>query len=321
MITGSSGPPGDNFYLVGVSDGLAIDLPMHALWEHEKHFVDPITLAWSPNGEWLATLGLDADISSWQDVWLYDPDTNQAKRVTSTRESSAYMYQSAWSANEEYLAIAYGLNPTGIMISRPDELSHIEISSRTHSALREWPYSFLATVQRSDGTQELDPRVYLQYYFIQSSRPVWVDQDQHIIFIAPASADRVALFVVNVDGTGLHELLPGLPGLVGLPTLAPDGQKLAFVRYPGWDIRDRAEIAVADLDAKAIISLVVLPAPSNGDELHISGLDWTPDGKYLAFSSNHQGQSDIYIISTDGEAWINLTDKDDGDAVNPIWRP
>ena len=65
----------------------------------------------------------------------------------------------------------------------------------------------------------------------------------------------------------------------------------------------------------------VLPEPDKGSRLYISGLSWAPDGQSLIFSSNHEGQSNIYLISLDGQAWTNLTKDMDGDAVWPIWRP
>jgi Tol biopolymer transport system component len=316
-------PYGNGFYLVDVRDDATAQLPGETVRAREiESFTDPVDLSWSPNGDWLATNGSEqSPEAGLQNIWLYNPDSDQERRVTNTRAFRAFVNQAVWSSNGRYLAIDYAQNPTGIEIYDLTAQSSVEVSSKTHSSLRDWPHDLLGVEQLPNGTLKVDPRSRLQTYFWEQSHPVWIEQDRRVVFMAPASEDRVALFVVDVDGTELRELLPSLPGLAGLPTLTPDGQTLAFVRYPAWNARDRVEIALVNLSTKAITSLVVLPAPSSDDELYISGLDWSPDGRYLAFSSNHEGESDIYIIASDGQAWMNLTDEIDGDAVNPIWRP
>ncbi len=77
---------------------------------------------------------------------------------------------------------------------------------------------------------------------------------------------------------------------------------------------------IFDLGTREVSSLIELES-SSGDVLYISGMSWTPDGKYLAFSSNHDGRSDIYVVTRDGRSWVNFTEEMEGDFANPVWKP
>jgi len=303
----------DSFYFVDIDaqGGLVVHRPGQIIEGIRDYLDGPYyELEWSPDGDWLATRGLGVDVPGLEDVWLYNPDTNQIKQVTDLSKSHDPVKRLGWAASGKYLAMSYSLSLAGVGITRLDDMSYISVSNETQAALRNWSQKWS------------DPTFRFQAQLDGSSRPVWIDQDQRVVFTAPATDGRVTLFVVNADGSDLRELLIGLPGLVNLPTLSADGSKLAFVRFPEWaEVPDRAEIAVVDLKTMDLASLILIPAPPNGDMLYISGLDWTPDGKYLAFSSDHGGQSDVYVISADGQAWVNLTEDLDGDAVNPIWHP
>ena len=283
-----------------------------------KYFVNPKGIYWSPDGDRFATLAQDSEIGYGWNIWVLNLTTDSIQRITDIQEVGNYIVNAAWSSDGKKVAVGYGAPYSGIGIATygsPE--SYLEITSEANSDLHDWPYVLDSILKMLF----FDPTIQFNYYIAELSAPVWVHDDAQIIFVAANSKQNAALFIVNADGSGLHELLPGLPGIIGLPTLSPDGKTLAFIRYPGWKDRGRIEIATLDLETMEIKSLVVLPAPENGDELLISGMSWTPDGKYLAFSSPHGGESDIYVISQDGQAWVNLTADWDGDAVSPAWKP
>lgn len=308
MAAGYSTP--DKFYFVDVNNNAEVAVPGQVVDKlNQLLYGHYYAFTWSPTGELFATRGLGVDSPGLDDIWLYNPESEQIRKVTDLHQSQKPVNLISWATTRNRLAVSYTSSLAGIGIIDLDTLSYVDVNSKNSSLLHDWTHSIdaLAPFQ-----SELD----------HSSAPVWIDNDQRIIFSAPASDDRVTLFVVNSDGTELQELLPGLPGLITQAALSPDKKSLAFVRFPNWTDRpDRAEIAAVDLDTKTIYSLAVLPAPSDGRLLFVSGIDWTSDGNYLAFSSNHGRQSDIYVMSADGEAWFNLTDKMDGDAKSPVWRP
>jgi Tol biopolymer transport system component len=51
-----------------------------------------------------------------------------------------------------------------------------------------------------------------------------------------------------------------------------------------------------------------------------SSPNWSPAGQHLAFSSNKDGNSEIYVIKIDGTELIRLTNDNDIDQ-SPIWQP
>jgi Tol biopolymer transport system component len=56
----------------------------------------------------------------------------------------------------------------------------------------------------------------------------------------------------------------------------------------------------------------------NTPPVYIYGGSWSPDGKYIVFSSNLDGDYDIYAIESDGSSLIQLTNMP-GDESEPVW--
>jgi Tol biopolymer transport system component len=109
--------------------------------------------------------------------------------------------------------------------------------------------------------------------------------------------------------------------LSAMPTLSPDKKTLAFVEYSSWTNNSTVTIKTLDLETMQVTSLMALPRNQNVKALRVGGLEWAPDGKYLAYGSNFAGRSDIYIVRSDGSAWVNLTKIYAGEASSPVWKP
>ena len=103
------------------------------------------------------------------------------------------------------------------------------------------------------------------------------------------------------------------------PTIAPNGERIAFVNYPG---DGTSKIAMRDA-AGQVIYLTNFPTGSSIDPA------WSPDGTYLLFASNHEAAStggtyDIYMLNVDqtqgGRAVTRLTNNT-WDDRHPAWNP
>lgn len=282
-------------------------------WHQEDVF-------WSPDGSKFATRAFDLDLG--HSIWVYEIDSRKITQLINIEKVGNFVENASWSSAGDKIAIGYGVPHSGIAIVAYDKPeSYIEITSSTTSILRDWRYSISSPLKALEVILTNPPVYSFNFYISNRSLPVWINNDEQIIFVAANKQQKATFFIVNSDGSELKELLPELPGIVGLPTLSPDQKTLAFIRYPNWKNNDRAEIATLNIETLEIKSLAVFPAPENGDELWISGLSWTPDGEYLAVSSPHTGESEIYVISKDGSAWLNLTEDMEGDAVSPAWKP
>ncbi len=95
---------------------------------------------------------------------------------------------------------------------------------------------------------------------------------------------------------------------------SPDRQKITY--------RDGNEICIANSDGSQILQIT-------NDNLLKSDIVWSPSGKYLAFTVNHDDEEkllgvyangEIYIATTEGDV-IRLTNTPASSDNNPSWSP
>lgn len=84
----------------------------------------------------------------------------------------------------------------------------------------------------------------------------------------------------------------------GYPSLSPDGKTIYF-SYDG----DIYRVPVSGGQATAVITMA-------GEQNHP---EVSPDGKHLAFSSNIQGNNDVYVVTVNGGQAVQLTFHEAGD--------
>jgi TolB protein len=48
--------------------------------------------------------------------------------------------------------------------------------------------------------------------------------------------------------------------------------------------------------------------------------NWSPDGTQIVFSSDRDGNYEIYFMNADGSGQTRLTDNPAGDEI-PVWQP
>ncbi len=319
-VVGGSNPPGDNLYLIDVDAELNVSPKSSKIWQHQSSFLHPSAPTASPSGDWLGMTGEDADMPLWRNIWLYNPENQQAIRVFDTHNTYQFGSALAWAPDGSKLAGIVASEMAGIGIFDVQTLKSTIVTSLGNGAIGSWPYTLASPFNSNQDAIDFGRTEWTQYAILDSSPPIWL-RDQRIIFVGPTPDRRVSLYAMNVDGSNLSELIPNLPGLVGNTSLSPDGTMIAFSRYPDWDELDREELVVLDLADMQLRSLLVLPAPVNGDLLITSGVSWSPDSRFLAFSSNTLGESDVYVVASDGTSWGNLTENSTGDAVFPQWKP
>ena len=128
------------------------------------------------------------------------------------------------------------------------------------------------------------------------------------------------LFVVNVDGTGRHELTPPDVHVVDLPffdgtseTWSPDGSLVAFCAF----IISNGSTGLFVVKPDGTELRQIVPTVTGAISVH-----WSPEGTLLAFTSENGPDNQIWTIRPDGTGLRQLTDGVDGStAVVPMWSP
>lgn len=183
--------------------------------------------------------------------------------------------------------------------------------------------------------------------------PVWSPTGNVIAFTRNRDG-----YLVNADGTGSRRLLKdGFPG-----DWSPDGKKIAVSDgyevsvigadgsgrrrvsragshdyEPDWS-PDGKRIAFGGVRGEAVTTVNVYVIDADGtDERRLTsfqqgedgcfyaairGIDWSPDGEWIAFAMAYVGcdkLGDIYFVRPDGSDLTRLTTS--GFAVDPAWRP
>lgn len=122
------------------------------------------------------------------------------------------------------------------------------------------------------------------------------------------------IYLMNADGSD-QQLLVSLPGGAAFPSFAASGNELCF--HSQASPRD---IFIVNVHGTGLTNLTS-PLPglpsANGDNIRC---DWSPKGTGIAFTSNRDGNQEIYVIDADGEGLRRLTNAAGSDA-NPAFSP
>jgi TolB protein len=168
---------------------------------------------------------------------------------------------------------------------------------------------------------------------------------------------KMALWLMNADGTDLRRLLPNhdQPHFDG--HWSPDGKRIAYVfdRLQGTDGKLQINTCAADgSDDKVLVphkafeesprfspdGKTVLWVSTRGNNPDLYTVDaegknekrltndpaydlhpaWAPDGKRIAFVSGRSGRQKVFVMNADGSGAKKITDGDYLDAW-PAWSP
>lgn len=136
-------------------------------------------------------------------------------------------------------------------------------------------------------------------------------RSENLISISvPATTDMVRTYFINLDGA-IQKQYPEFT-IDGIPVWSPNGELVAFSAIR----TDCSGIIVMQADASDQRCLLIdnMTSPL----VYVRGVSWSPDGNYIIFSSNLDGDYDLYVVKLDGSGLIQLTDMP-GDEGSPVW--
>jgi len=246
-------------------------------------FLTPQNPAYSPDGAWLSWI---SSRSGTPEIWLRSEATGEARALTDLgfEEINAY----SWSPDGD--AIAFSASRFGSFdiwtATVPEGQVRRLTSDRLYEVYPSWtPDGDVVYVR-------LDER--------------WVDHD---------------VMRVGPDGTGARLIARdtdffdyGYGRTFGFPLVRPDGEAVAFRSHrSGWI---NYWVAPSDGDGSAAD-----PVPLAAQEADQSDGSWSPDGRWFAFTSNHNGTHDLRVVRADGSDLRVLVAPEMGIVAAPRWSP
>lgn len=186
-------------------------------------------------------------------------------------------------------------------------------------------------IANADGTGE---RKLLQQPVFEYNASFAPD-GKSVVFTSERNGDGQSdVFRASLDGSGIEPLVTG-PAVEDQAVVSPDGTRLAFVTTRrGY----RANVWTRDLKHGAMRNLTGAEEVQ-GDPAGPNGFfrpAWSPDGQWLAFSSDrntdwrghddghgweHTQELSIYVIRTDGQGFRRIAAKPGYCLGSPKWSP
>jgi serine/threonine-protein kinase len=121
--------------------------------------------------------------------------------------------------------------------------------------------------------------------------PVWTPDGRHIVFRSGEHAAK-GLYWVRSDGSGdAHRLTDGSADEIPY-SFSPDGQRLALYLSGQAGSRD---IAIANVEGNPDQPKLGPPEVVVGTRAAEASPDISPDGRWIAYTSNESGTSEVYV--------------------------
>jgi Tol biopolymer transport system component len=147
-------------------------------------------------------------------------------------------------------------------------------------------------------------------------KPAWSPNGEWIVFLNE-NGTRGDIYLIHPDGTDLRRLTDSNDiSRDGNLVWSPDGKQLAYSAYRGGKI----EIFLMGVEEALQGAAASQQLTDNLSSVRNLVTSWSPDGSWIAFSSNQDGNSEIYLMNPDGSNMVRLTNNPASD-TEPDWSP
>lgn len=215
---------------------------------------------------------------------------------------------SAWPPFQRWHSLdpAFALLRTGVFPSYLPDGGRIVLNDRTAGIL----HNSIITVGADGGQPAMlfhdDSRSALAPVVSPSGRQIAFGIGRFFQSVQGKAVADIAL--IDADGTNLTLLTDG-SGNFGLPSWSPDGRQLVYRAAGG---------AQDGLNIMDVASRSTRHVPGTGAKDNFPA--WSPRGDLISFTSNRDGDYEIYTVHPDGSGLTRLTRRPGNDAHNS-WSP
>ncbi|HTZ97225.1 MAG TPA: S9 family peptidase [Terriglobales bacterium] len=212
--------------------------------------------AWSPDGKWIAYMS-DYDGDEQWDIFIVSPKTGQVVNLTHTREISEE--EPRWSHDGRYLA--YTVKPKTSSVFEIDVFDML---------MRDVKH--VTTDTPADKINE---------------NPIWAQDGKSIVYTQwQAKGTDSNIFIADVTSGGSTLLTPhDGEHLYRAEDISPDGKKLLITSNAANGYQN---VALLDIASKKISWLTK-------EKWESQGANFSPDGKSLTWTTNLDGNAEIYL--------------------------
>ena len=293
----------------------------------------------------MASLAFVSNRDGNQEIYLLDSTHNLFYNLTKNPAQDDYP---VWSPDGTRLVFwsnrgtRPGLYITEIYTGRTQRLLNRQVTTTTGLSWSE-DGSQLVFGDRSTGDDELyvldmtcgllpcdEPTRLLSNVEIDDASPQWSPDGQWLVFVSNWKLESSwQIYTVNENGENLRQLTRA-ETYSFWPTWSPDGRLIAFIsnRDQGW------QVYVMRAECASLLRVNCAAQPLTDGMSIARGLSWSPDGAWIAFSSEQANNRDLYVVDTtcihlDGDhlqvdAASCQTERlthDGAYDIYPIWQP
>lgn len=149
----------------------------------------------------------------------------------------------------------------------------------------------------------------LTFDAVNESAPQWMPDDRRVIFFSE-KAGNIDLYQRHVGGSGGDEAVLIDPDIKFPVHVSPDGRFLLFIKIHRKSV-ENLDLWLLDLQKHTSSAWLATPFVEEGAQ-------FSPDGKWIAYSSNESGKSEVYVQQFPEPGGKFVVSR--GGGTMPAWR-